>query len=383
MKRSSKPNPILIIGGGIFGLSIGLSLVRQRQSVTVLEQGQAGRGATWSAAGMLMPWKLSDAFSDALFDLQRHSHGLWPAFAADLTRATGIYLAYQTEGRYFIAVSEQAAKRMYRQFEFHREVGMPVDWLTGDQVRQKQPVLGPEVVAAIYSPMGHWVDNRQVALALREAFLQAGGTLREHTRVQGITVENNRVHGVRLEDGSPIPANVIIVAAGAWSSQLEGLPLLLRDTVHPRKGQTLVLQMDAVRPLVRHNFIGPVYLVPRPDGRLIVGTTVEREAGFNTQPTAGGVYHMLRKARQMIPGVDDLPLLEISAGLRPTGPERLPLLGPTHIGGLFAAMGGHSFGILLAPAVAQALAHVVLTNEVPDLISAFEPVTNGGLNLRE
>lgn len=381
MKNSS--NSILIIGGGVFGLTIGWMLARERQSVTVLEQGQAGRGATWAAAGMLMPWKLSDSFSDDLFALQRHSHQLWPVFAADLTRATGIYLAYQTEGRYFISVSEQSARRMRRQFEFHREAGLPVEWLTGDQARQQQPVLGPEVTAAIFSPAGHWIDNRQVVPALREAFLRAGGTLREHIQVKGIIVENNDVRGVHLADGGPIPANTVIVAAGAWSSQLEGLPLLLRDMVHPRKGQMLVLQMDTVSPLVRHNFIGPVYLVPRPDGRLIIGTTVERDAGFNTQPTAGGVFHMLRKARQMVPGVDDLPLKEFSAGLRPTALERLPLLGPTNVNGLLAAMGGHSYGILLAPAVGQAIAHVVLTGEVPDLIAAFVPKTGGGFNLLE
>ncbi|GAB4451342.1 MAG: glycine oxidase ThiO [Anaerolineae bacterium] len=366
-------SPVLIIGGGVFGLAIGWELARQGQSVTVLEQNQAGRGASWAAAGMLMPWKLSDAFSEPLFALQRHSHRLWPDFAAELTRAGGMFLAYQMDGRYFLATTEQSATRLRRQYEYHHGVGLPVEWLSGKQARRQLPALGGEVVAAVFSPAGHWVDNRQVALALREAFMQAGGNLREQSRAQGIVVEENRVCGVRLADGTVPPANTVVVAAGAWSSRLEGLPLLLRNTVQPRKGQTLVLQMDAAAPLVRHNLIGPVYMVPRPDGRLVVGTTVEREAGFNTQPTAGGVFQILRKARQIVPAVDDLPLVEISAGLRPTGPERLPLLGPTQVEGLLAAMGGHSYGILLAPVVGQSLAQVALTGRVPEIILPFLP----------
>ncbi len=373
MKRSA--SSVLIVGGGVFGLAVGWELARQGQTVTVLEQRQAGRGATWAAAGMLMPWKLSDAFSEALFALQRHSHQLWPAFAANLTHATGIYLAYQIEGRYFLAVTEQSATRLRRQFEYHRQVGLPVEWLNGSQARQLQPALGPDVVAAVFSPAGHWVDNRQVAQALREAFLRAGGTLREQTRVVAVVIENNRVSGVRLVDDVMLPASTVIVAAGAWASQLQGLPLLLRNAVHPRKGQTLVLQMDTAAPLVRHNLIGPVYMVPRPDGRLIIGTTVEREAGFDTQATAGGVFHMLRKARQLVPAVDDLPLVEVGAGLRPTGPERLPLLGFTNVNGLLVAMGGHSYGILLAPAVGQAIAQAVLTGQVAPIIAPFVPGT--------
>ena len=170
-----------------------------------------------------------------------------------------------------------------------------------------------------------------------------------------------------------LPAKSVVAAAGAWSSQLEGLPPSLRTAVRPRKGQTLVLQMVPTAPLIRHNFIGPVYLVPRPDGRLVIGTTVEREAGFDMQPTVAGVFHMLRKARQMIPAIDQLPLLETIAGLRPTGPERLPLLGSTGIHGLFAAMGGHSYGILLAPAVAQAIAALMRTGQTPKTIAPFVP----------
>ena len=173
----SSSNSIVIIGAGVFGLALGWTLARQGQTVTVLEKGQAGRGATWTAAGMLMPWKLSDAFSDDLFRLQRYSYGLWPQFVADLTAAANIDLAYQTEGRYFVTVTEQAAKRLRRQFEFHREAGLPVEWFTGDEAQHRQPVLGPEVTAAVFSPLGQWVDNRQVIVALREAFLRAGGTL--------------------------------------------------------------------------------------------------------------------------------------------------------------------------------------------------------------
>ncbi len=361
---------ITIIGGGIFGLTIGWYLARAGHRVTIFEQGEAGRGATWSAAGMLMPWKLSNTFSSDLFALQRESHNLWPEFVRELSAASDIDIHYQTTGRYFVALDEKAAKRFQRQFKFHRQAGFPLEWLSGDEARERVPNLGPKVAAAMFSPLGHWVDNRCLTAALQQAFLKTGGTLHEQTRVLEVQVDNNQVCGIHLPHET-VSSETVILAGGAWSGQIDGLPRPLREMVQPLKGQTLTLQMSHTKPLIEHQIIGPVYLVPRSDGRLVLGTTVEEEAGFDTQPTAGGILDILTKAQDIVPRIKDLPVVEMGAGLRPTGPNRLPVLGPTEIQGLIVATGGHSYGILLSPIVAQAISHLVLNGQTLEIIKPF------------
>jgi glycine oxidase len=261
---------------------------------------------------------------------------------------------------------------MRKQFDFHHEAGLPVEWLTGAEARLRAPYLGPAVEAAIYSPLGQAVDNRQIVTALRHAFEGSGGQLLEHSRVQEVMISDRQVRGVRLST-TTLEDDTVIITTGAWTSQLVGIPEPLQQAAGPRKGQTVILQMSSDDPLIDRTVIGPVYLVPRRDGRLIVGTTVEREAGFNTSSTVEGVYHILRKARHMVPDLEQLPLLEMGAGLRPTGPDRLPVLGPTEIQGLTLATGGHSHGILLAPIVARAIARGVTTGQPEPGIAPFLP----------
>lgn len=371
--KSDHHKKIIIIGGGVFGLSIGWYLARAGRPVTIFERDGAGQGATRAAAGMLMPWKLSKTFSDELFALQQAGYRLWPAFARELFTQTGVDLRYQTDGRYFVALDEKAVNRFRQQYRYHRRIGFEIEWLRGDEARRRLPALGPEIAAAMFIPMAHYVDNRRLVEALREAFLRAGGTLRERTAVQAITVEHNRVGGVRLA-AETVAAETVIVAAGAWSGRVGGLPPELSTVVQPLKGQTLTLQMAPNRPLLAQPVIGPVYLVPRPDGRLIVGATVEEEAGFDIAPTAAGLYFILKKAQQIIPAIKELPLVEMSAGLRPTAANRLPLLGATPTAGLLLATGGHAYGILLSPVVAQTISQLVLSGQTAELIKPFGPV---------
>jgi glycine oxidase len=281
-------------------------------------------------------------------------------------------LDYQTKGRFFVALTEKVRKRLRKQYEFHRESGISVEWLTGSEARYRAPYLGPRVEAAVFSPLGHAVDNRQVVTALRRLFLQSGGILREYTPVRRILVGTKGVTGVRLPDGD-LPGETVILATGAWTGRLEGLPEPLLKAAIPRKGQTLILQMSGTTLAIEHSVIGPVYFVPRRDGRLIVGTTVERDAGFDHDVTVSGVLHILNKACRVVPDIGQLPVLEMSAGLRPTGPERQPVIGPTNIPGLIIATGGHSYGILLAPAVAQAIVDLVQKNHISPLIAPFLP----------
>jgi glycine oxidase len=174
-----------------------------------------------------------------------------------------------------------------------------------------------------------------------------------------------------LRDGTDIPADSVVLAAGAWSRAVEGLPSALRPPVRPVKGQLVALRMDAQAPLVRHVVRSPnVYLVPRHDGRLILGATSEEKA-FDRTLTAGGVLALLEAAWRLVPAIEELPIDEMWAGHRPSSRDDAPILGPTPIDGLVYATGHSRNGILLAPVTADAIARLVLDGAVDPAIAAF------------
>ncbi|SVE01650.1 uncharacterized protein METZ01_LOCUS454504, partial [marine metagenome] len=180
-----------------------------------------------------------------------------------------------------------------------------------------------------------------------------------------------RVNGVRTEDET-LGAETVVLAAGPWSHDIGGLPENLRPPVRPLKGQMLALQMPPDGALLDHVVWGPdIYLVPRLDGRLLIGATVE-EMGFDPSITAGGAMDLLRDAWETLPGIYDLPVVETWVGFRPASRDDAPILGPTALDGLVMATGHHRNGILLAPITARAVADYVLSGEVPTAIAGFD-----------
>jgi len=368
-------NSVLIVGGGVCGLGIGWRLAQVGRPVAVLEQREVGPNslpaATWASAGMLAPHVEAEPGEERLLPLLLESHARWPAFAQELKEASGIDVGYRTEGTLVVALDRDQVERLRFQYEFQRKLGLELTWLSGDAVRQREPHLSRNVIAALYSPHDHQVDNRQVLLALRQAFLAAGGVLREHASVAEILVEKGEVQGVRLISGEILHAPVVVVAAGAWSATLPGLPPEARPPVRPVKGQMLALQTPPDAPLLHHVVWGrDVYLVPRKDGRLLVGATVE-EKNFDARLTAGGVYTLLRRAWEVLPGIDEAPIVEMWAGLRPGSRDDAPILGATPVKGLILATGHYRNGILLAPITADAVSHLILTGETPESIRNF------------
>ncbi len=363
---------IVIIGGGICGLSIGWYLAREDRPVTIFDRGEAGRGATWAAAGMLAAHVEAEPGEEALLPLMLESRELWPAFARELEAASGLSVDYRTEGTLVVALDRDDAERLRFMYDYHRSLGLEMEWLSGAEARRLEPHLAPGVVAGVSSPDDHQVDNRKVALALKAAFVAAGGSLREHARVEEILSEDGRVTGVRVA-GETVAAEAVVLAAGAWSREVEGVPESFRPPVRPVKGQMLSLRMPPEAPLIDHVVWGPgTYMAPRLDGTLVIGATVE-EQSFDTQLTAGGVYEILRRAWETLPGIYDLPIEEMWVGLRPTSRDDAPLLGPGGLDGLVIATGHHRSGILLAPVTAQAISHYVLTGEMADDVKPFAP----------
>ena len=361
---------IVIIGAGISGLGIGWRLAQAGRAVTVIERGQAGMGATWAAAGMLAPQVESEHGEEGLLPLLLESRSMWAEFARELEAASGIDVGYRDEGTMVIALDRDDREMIEHRYQYLSGLGLELQWLTGAEARVLEPHLIRGVAGAIYSPQDHQVDNRAVARALCAAYLEAGGMLREDTEVLEIVSAGDRVTGVRLPD-EILYAEAVVVAAGAWSRNIVGLTEALRPPVRPVKGQMVAVRMDPDAPLLRHVVWGRhIYLVPREDGRLLIGATIE-EMGFDTEITVGGVMDLLRETWEALPGIYDLPLVETWAGLRPTSRDDAPILGPTALDGLVMATGHHRNGILLCPITAMAISRYLLSGEVIEEIRPF------------
>ena len=361
---------VVLIGGGVIGLSLGWRLAQAGCPVTLIERNAlTGRGASWAAAGMLAAGIEAEPTEEALFALARWSQSLWPDFAAELEAATGLPVGYDETGTLVCAFTRDQAEKLRHGIAFQRELGGVFEWLGSAAAREREPGLAPNLVAAAFSPNDHQVDNRLLAAALAEAFRRAGGRLVTGVEAS-VDLAGGRAVGIVAGD-TRHPADLTILAAGAWSRMVPGLPAAYRPPTRPIKGQMLALAMPAAAPLVRHVIWGGhCYLVPRADGRLLIGATVE-ERGFDTTITAGGLLGLLDDAWRTLPGIEELPVHETWAGFRPGSPDDQPMLGATGIDGLLVATGHHRNGILLTPATADAMAELVLTGRTSERIRPF------------
>jgi glycine oxidase len=365
----AKPR-IAIIGAGVVGLGIAWRLA-PRAAVTVFDRGKAGAGASHAAAGMLAACCEAEPGEEALVGLGRESQARWPSFAEELWSVSGIDVELRREGTLVLALTADDQATIAHHLEFQRRLDLPLEWLSAAATRVREPRLAGKIAGALFSPEDHQVDNRKLAQALRIAAEVAGAEFHEHRPVQEIMVQGGQARGVLLEDGTSIAADIVVLAAGAWSRTIGGLPPDRRPPVRPVKGQMLSLRMDPGAPLLSHVLWAPgAYLVPRRDGRLIVGGTVE-EKGFDDAVTAGGLLTLLEAAWRAVPAVEELPVDEIWVGHRPGSRDDAPILGPGPLDRLFYATGHHRNGILLAPVTADAMARLILDDVLEQAIKPF------------
>lgn len=362
---------VVIIGAGIVGLGAAWRLAQAGATVTVFDKGALGSGASHAAAGMLGGCAEVEPGEEMLARLGRESQLLWPSFADELRQASGIDVELRQEGTLLPALTVDDRSRLQHHLQLQKELDLPVEWLTAVEARKREPYLAALLQGALWVPEDHQVDNRKLAPALGEAARRAGAGIREHCEVSAILASDGQATGVRLKSGEDIAADVVILAAGAWSRLLEGIDKAELPPVRPIKGQMLSLQMNMDEPLIRHVIRGAgIYLVPRRDGRLIVGATTE-EKGFDPQLTAGGMLALLEAAWRLIPGIEELPFLESWVGFRPGSRDDAPIIGNGPVEGLVYATGHHRNGVLLAPVTAEAVRDIVLKRPVNDLISRF------------
>src|SRR2546423_123466 len=354
VSSAQQPSPDLaVVGGGVIGLAVAWSAARRGLRTLVLEREHAGAGASGVAAGMLAPVSEATFGERDLLALNLESGRRWPAFARELARAAGPDPGYRAWGTLLAAADADAAEALERELGYRESLGLAVERLLPSRARDLEPALAPTLRAAAAAPDDHAVDPRSLLDALAAGLRAAGGELREGAEVVELVVDGDRATGVRLADGARIAAGAVVVAAGAWASGLPGLPDAARIPIRPVKGQLLRLRDPAGAGLLdRVLRTEDVYVVPRGDGRYVLGATVE-EQGFDETVTAGALHDLLRDAIEVVPGIAELELQEASAGLRPGTPDNAPVIGRGALDGLHWATGPYRPGMLLAPTPAD------------------------------
>jgi glycine oxidase len=365
---------VAVIGGGVIGLAAAWRLAQRGAAVTLLERGSLGGGASSVAAGMLAPVSEAEygVSGRRALELGLAAVERWPAFAAELSSVAGLPVGLRRTGTLILARDGDEAEALAREHRFRDSLGLVTTRLRASEARALEPALAPTLRLALEIPDDHSVDPREVLVALRRAAEQAGVRVREGVAVSGLSLDpaGGRVRGLQLAGGEQLACDRVVAATGAWTSALGGIPEPLRVPVRPLKGQTLRLRDPAGPGLLRRVVRYPGgYLVPRDDGRYVLGATME-ERGYDVTATAGGVYELLRHAHELVPGVTELVIEEIAVGLRPGTPDNLPAIGPGALDGLVWAVGHHRNGILLAPLTADLVTAAVLGEPAGELARA-------------
>lgn len=347
----------IFVGGGAIGLACAWRAAQRGARVAVLERAAPGAGATGVAAGMLAPVGELTFGEPELLELTLEAARMYPDFVAEVEAASGASTGYARTGALHVALDGDEAAQMRRIHELQRSLELEAEWLPPSRCRELEPGLTPSFHGGVNAPGEAAIDPRALARALAAALRAEGGELRTECEVVDGIFEGERLTGVRTAGGEELRAEHVVLATGAWAGATAWLPERARPPVRPVKGEVVELRSreGAAPPAARIVCSERVYLVPRPDGRLIVGATVE-ERGFDTAVSAGGVLELLREAYRLLPEIAEMELVDAIAGLRPGTPDNLPRVGPGTIEGLLLATGHYRNGILLAPLAAERIA---------------------------
>lgn len=392
---------VLVVGGGVIGMSIAWRAARGGLDVTVVDPAP-GSGASWTAAGMLAPATELHPTERDLLRLNVASAQRYPAFVAELEQASGLPVGYRTGGTVLVAWDAGDLAALRDLAVLQSSLGLPTELLTSRELRRREPGLAPSLAGGLFAPDDHSVDNRLLHTALLAAARRSGADIRAGRvaavdtdiggggsggsgdgdgdaagRGDGVTDldPSARVVGVVLDDGTRLRADAVVLAAGAWAGAVGGLTGVLPD-LRPVKGQTVRVKATGEPPL-RHVLRGavrgsPIYVVPRADGSLVIGASSE-EAGFDLRPRAGAVYELLRDATALLPALAEAEFVEVSTGLRPATSDNAPLLGHASLPGLLLAAGHYRNGVLLAPVTAEGIVALLLGQLPPAEFEAFRP----------
>jgi len=360
----------LIIGGGVIGLAIARELHKKGAGrVTILERGRAGAEASHAAAGMLAPNAETEKLDD-FYRLCSESNKLYPAFAAALLDETKIDIELDRQGTLYAALTEEDAAEIGRRFEWQQSAGLAVERLTARETRALEPFLSPDVRESLFFPNDWQVENRKLLLALEKFAELHRIEIRENVGIERLLIENGRCAGAASATENFF-AGRVIVATGAWTSWLKAESLSM-PAVKPIRGQMIAFQ-TAKRLFQKVIYSPRGYLVPRADGRVLAGATVE-DVGFDKSVTAAGIEFLRENALEIAPSLVNLEIAEKWAGLRPFSADGLPVLGSfPMVENLYLATAHYRNGILLAPLTAKLLAEKIADGATSDYLKIFSP----------
>lgn len=360
---------VLIIGGGVIGLSLARELHKKGvRRITVAERGEIGQEASSAAAGMLAPHAETDR-EDEFYNFCRESNNLYPGFAAELLDETGLDIELDRSGTLYLAFTDADSAEVRKRYEWQRAANMPVEHLTPGETRMAEPFVSPDVRESLYFPEDGQVENRKLMQALRMYAELNRIRIVEGTEVTELLTEGARVTGALTPRGT-LSAGTVVLATGAWTSLIKLGPGTVPLKVRPVKGQMIAYQ-TAKRLFQRVIYTPRGYIVPRIDGRVLAGATVE-DAGFDKKTTEAGTEFLRDVVAEIAPGLGSLEISEKWAGLRPFAADGLPVLGSVGAyDNLLAATAHYRNGILLAPLTARILAEKIVGGGDSEYVGYF------------
>jgi glycine oxidase len=370
--RPSETADVVIVGGGVIGLTIARALARRGvRDLILIERGRPGAEASSAAGGILAPQVEADE-ADEFFRLACASRDMYEDFAADLQAETGVDVELDTNGTLYLVFTQEEESELRHRYEWQKDAGLSVEWLVAGDARRLEPCISAKVRCAIRFPKDVQVENRRLVEALAIANEKLGVRLVTDCEVYAIRIEREKVRAVETSLGL-VNASTVVLAAGAWTSFIKSPDIALPQVkLEPVRGQMLCFKTP--RPIAHHviyNSCG--YLVPRRDGRVLAGSTTEH-VGFDRKVTSEGVSAISSMALEIAPALEHVPLIASWAGFRPRADDDLPVIGPCEgIHGLFYATGHYRNGILLAPITGELIAEAVISGTTSPLLATFSP----------
>jgi glycine oxidase len=366
--KISKRFDVAIAGGGVIGGAIALELARAGLRIAVFDRQKPGQEASWASAGIISPAPENPGMI-AMVELAKRSAALYPEFVAQVEELSGQSTGYRRKGTLEAIFSHDAKEELSTIIALHHGLGLKAEPLRAEDARELEPALSDELEAAVLRPDEASIDNRLLTAAVFEAAQRSGAEIFPASRVKGIWRDGARCRGLLLEN-EKVEAQWTVIAAGCFSGTIERVSVYA--PVKPAKGQMISLRANDL-PMERVLWSKKVYLVPRNDGRILAGATVEY-VGFDKRVTAGGIEKVLAAAIELAPGLKDARIEETWAGLRPDSADHLPILGPTDLEGLVMATGHFRSGILLTPVTARLIREWITEQKVSTDWDRFSPL---------
>lgn len=361
---------VLIVGGGIIGLSLARELHKKGISrIAIAECGEIGKEASYAAAGMLAPHAETEKLDD-FYNFCSESNALYPDFAREIFDETGVDIEFDKSGTLYLAFTDEDVEEIRCRFEWQKNAGFEVERLTARETGQSEPFVSPDVLESLYFPNDWQVENRKLLYALRKFCKLSEIEIRENAEIINLLEENGKIVGAETGN-EKFYAQKTVIATGAWTSLIKSESVRL-PPVKPIRGQ--MISFHAAKRLFQKVIYSPRgYIVPRADGRILAGATIE-DAGFDKSVSKAGIELLRDHALEIAPNLVNLDIYESWAGLRPFAPDGLPVLGAfSEVENLFIATAHYRNGILLAPLTAKILADKIAENLDSEYLEIYNP----------